>query len=115
MKTAIRSYPEANPPNGRAGLPPPGRASRPRERGSAVIVVLVLLAIVLVYINGNLRTLHYLGRELRLIERQQTRRLEAAGRKAADRGKQAEAGKTKLETGGPKVEAWTASRPPNYR
>lgn len=56
------------------------QASRPRCRqsGSAVIVVLALLAILLVYVAGNIRTLSNLGRELRLLERQQTRRLQAA-------------------------------------
>ena len=56
-------------------------ASRPtprrrRESGSAVIVVMALLAIILVYVAGNLRTLNSLGRELKLLERQQTHRLQ---------------------------------------
>ena len=53
---------------------------RPRQRqsGSAVIVVMALLAILLVYVAGNIRTLSHLGRELRLLERQQTRRLQTA-------------------------------------
>jgi len=56
------------------------RFTRPRRRqaGSAVIVVLALLAIILVYVAGNLRTLHSLGRELNLLDRQQTRRLQVA-------------------------------------
>ncbi len=49
-----------------------------RQAGSAVIVVMALLAIILVYVAGNLRTLHYLGRELKLLELQQTRRLQTA-------------------------------------
>jgi hypothetical protein len=48
---------------------------RHRQAGSAVIVVMALLAIILVYVAGNLRTLHNLGRELRFIEQQQIRRL----------------------------------------
>lgn len=48
-----------------------------RQSGSAVIVVMALLAILLVYMAGNLRTLTNLGRELKLVERQQIRRLEA--------------------------------------
>ena len=54
--------------------------SRPRRRqsGSAVIVVLALLAIILVYVAGNLRTLNNLGRELKLVERQQIHRLQTA-------------------------------------
>ena len=51
---------------------------RRRQSGSAVIVVMALVAIILVYVAGNLRTLHNLGRELRLIERQQVRRLQRA-------------------------------------
>jgi len=50
---------------------------RRRQEASAVIVVILLLAIVFIYIGANLRTLHLLSRELRLIERQQVRRLQA--------------------------------------
>ena len=53
---------------------------RRRQSGSAVIVVMALLAIILVYVAGNLRTLNSLGRELRLLELQQTRRLQTAVR-----------------------------------
>ena len=49
-----------------------------RQSGSAVIVVIALLAILLVYVAGNIRTLSNLGRELRLLERQQIRRLQTA-------------------------------------
>ena len=49
-----------------------------RQSGSAVIVVMALLAIILVYVAGNLRTLNSLDRELKLLERQQIRRLQAA-------------------------------------
>jgi type II secretory pathway component PulK len=45
------------------------------QRGVAVIVVLALLAIILLYISANARTLYYLGREIKLIERQQIQRL----------------------------------------
>lgn len=45
------------------------------QRGVAVIVVLALLAIILLYITANARTLYYLGREIKLIERQQIQRL----------------------------------------
>ncbi len=43
----------------------------------AVIVVIALIAIVLVYVGGNARTLDQLGRELKLVERQQIRRFVA--------------------------------------
>ncbi len=53
-------------------------ASLPRRRqsGSAVIVVMALLAIMLIYVAGNLRTIAHLGREVRLVEQQQIRRLQ---------------------------------------
>jgi hypothetical protein len=37
---------------------------------------MALLAIILIYVAGNLRTLHLLGRELKLLELRQTRRLQ---------------------------------------
>ena len=40
--------------------------------GMAVIVVLTLLALLFIYIAANARTLHHLGRELKLLDRQQT-------------------------------------------
>lgn len=56
------------------------RVPRPprRQAGSAVIIVMALLAIMLVYVAANLRTLSNLLRELRLLERQQTRRLQTS-------------------------------------
>jgi len=57
---------------------PQRTANYGRQSGSAVIVVMALVAIILLYVAGNLRTLHNLGRELRLIERQQVRRLQKA-------------------------------------
>ena len=54
--------------------------SRRREEASAVIVVMALLAIVLIYIAGNLRSLQCLDRELKLVERRQIRRLESPTR-----------------------------------
>ena len=49
---------------------------RRRQSGSAVIVVFALLAFILVYVAANLRTINSLGRELKLLERQQTHRLQ---------------------------------------
>jgi hypothetical protein len=49
-----------------------------KARGSAVIVVLVLIAIVLLFLGGTMRTLHWLGRDLRLIEKKQLQRLAPA-------------------------------------
>jgi hypothetical protein len=48
---------------------------RREERGVAVIVVLALLALIFLYIAANARTLDHLNRELKLIEKQQIRRL----------------------------------------
>jgi len=48
-----------------------------RQAGSAVVVVLALLVILLIYVAGNIRTLDCLGRDLRLVERQQTQRLQS--------------------------------------
>ena len=50
-----------------------------RQQGMAVIVVMALLSIILIYLAGNIRTLYSLGQELKLVERQQTRRLQAIG------------------------------------
>jgi len=55
--------------------------STSRQSGSAVIVIMALLAILLLYMAYNLKTLANLGRELRLLERQQTRRLQTAAPK----------------------------------
>ncbi len=52
--------------------------SRRRQQGTAMIVVLALLAIILIYVADNLQTLHHLGRELKLLEQRQIRRLQAA-------------------------------------
>src|SRR5258706_12179920 len=46
------------------------------EQGIAVIVVMAFVVLVLIYLMGNVRTFNALGRELKLLERQQTRRLQ---------------------------------------
>ena len=51
---------------------------RRQQDGMAVIVVLALLAIILVYVAGNIRSLYCLGAELKLVERLQKQRLQAA-------------------------------------
>lgn len=45
------------------------------QKGTAVLVVIALLAIVLVFVTGNLRALHLLRNDLRIVEAQQTNRL----------------------------------------
>ena len=52
----------------------------------AVVVVMTLLAIVLIFLAGNIRTLANLNRELKLLEKQQTRRLQAATRQPSGLG-----------------------------
>jgi hypothetical protein len=47
-----------------------------REQGSAAMVVIAILAIVLLYVAANLRTLEHLNREIKLVERRQVHRLE---------------------------------------
>ena len=41
----------------------------------AVIVVIAIIAILLIYIGGNVRVLHFLSRDLKLVERQQLLRI----------------------------------------
>jgi hypothetical protein len=43
-----------------------------------VIVVIALVAIIMVYVAGNLRSLYLLSRELKLVEHQQIHRLQIA-------------------------------------
>ena len=51
-------------------------SSRRREDGIAVIVVLALIVMVLLFLMGNVRTFYSLDRELKLLEKQQVRRLQ---------------------------------------
>jgi hypothetical protein len=52
-----------------------GKYSGQAQRsGSAVLIIILLLAIMLVYVLANLRALHYLSRELKLIDRRQVER-----------------------------------------
>lgn len=57
-------------------LPRRARSARPNsERGSAVIVVLVLVCIMVLFIAANTATLNWLRSQLKLVEQQQTQRL----------------------------------------
>ena len=47
-----------------------------RPQGLAVIVVLALLAIILLYVTANIRTLNHLKRDLKIIEQKQVQRLQ---------------------------------------
>ncbi len=57
--------------------------SRRGQQGSAVIIMITLLAVVFIYVGGNARTLNHLNQELKLLERQQTRRLQACDTNSA--------------------------------
>ena len=46
-----------------------------RNHGSAVVVMIVLLGLMLVFVLANLKTLHFMDRELKLIEKRQLQRL----------------------------------------
>jgi len=48
------------------------------QSGMAVIVVLMIIALLMIYVAGNLRTLNNVGKELKLIEQKQVHRLEKA-------------------------------------
>lgn len=48
-----------------------------RNHGSAVIVMIVLLGLMLIFVFANLKTLHFMDRELKLIEKRQIQRLSA--------------------------------------
>lgn len=50
-------------------------SSRRRQSGMAVIVMLALLSIMFACLMANVRSLNQLDRELKLLERRQTRRL----------------------------------------
>ena len=57
----------------------PRSAARRGERGFLVIALLAIVAIMLIYVNVNVRLLGNLKRELKLVEQQQLQRLEKIG------------------------------------
>ncbi len=46
------------------------------KNGSAVIVLLALLTLMVLFVFANLKTLNYLSRELKLVERRQVERVQ---------------------------------------
>ncbi|MCX6886262.1 MAG: hypothetical protein NTX27_14625 [Verrucomicrobia bacterium] len=44
--------------------------------GFATIVIIVIITLLLIYLMGNVRTLHYLGRDLHMIDQLQQRRIQ---------------------------------------
>jgi len=57
----------------------PACRRRPRQRGSAVLIVLILLSMMLIYVNANLKLLWQVDRELKLIEKRQLLKFENPG------------------------------------
>jgi hypothetical protein len=55
------------------------KRSNREQDGMAVIVVIAFLSILLIFVAGNLRMLHLLRNDLKLVEQQQTNRLAVAG------------------------------------
>jgi hypothetical protein len=55
------------------------RLQRRNQDGMAVIAIIALISIILIFVAGNLRMLHLLHNDLRLVEQQQTNRLATAG------------------------------------
>jgi len=51
------------------------RTTNHSRSGMAVILVLAFLAIILIYLAGNARTLFWLERDLKLVEQKQVQRL----------------------------------------
>ena len=43
----------------------------------AVVIVMTVLVILLIFVAGNIRTLHLLNRDLKLVEKRQIQRLQA--------------------------------------
>lgn len=49
------------------------QSTRRHERGVAVVVVLALLAILMLYITANVRSLRIMSQEIKLVEQRQLR------------------------------------------
>ena len=69
-------------------LTPTCRSLQSAEHGSAVLVVLVMLSIMVAVAIANSRTTHHLQRELQLIEKRQLKRYESAAVNHAALGSQ---------------------------
>jgi len=54
------------------------RRSRPAQSGSAVVVILAMLAIMAILVASNTRTVNWLRAEVRLVDQRQTARLAAS-------------------------------------
>jgi hypothetical protein len=86
------------------------RSPRRRQQGTAMIVVLVLLAIVLIYVGDNLKTLSHLSRELKLVEQHQLRRLHSVAGATNSVARVDSANQLHVR-GSPTDPPWTASPP----
>ncbi len=56
-------------------MKPSAHSPQRKQNGSAIVVVLALLGIMLLYVAANVRALHHLGRELKYVEQRQIQRL----------------------------------------
>lgn len=54
-----------------------------RESGSATVLVLALVAIMMVFLTANQRVLYHLKREVRLVEQQQLKKFQPPAAKLA--------------------------------
>jgi len=57
---------------------PASHRSRPARSGSAVVVILAMLAIMVILVTSNTRTINWLRAEVRLVDQRQTARLAAS-------------------------------------
>jgi hypothetical protein len=48
-----------------------GKHRNRSRRGSSVVIVLLMIAVLFMYINATLKTLHILGRDVTLVEKHQ--------------------------------------------
>lgn len=55
------------------------RRQNRNQDGMAVIAIIALVSIILIFVAGNLRMLHLLHNDLKLVEQQQTNRLAVTG------------------------------------
>jgi hypothetical protein len=67
-------------------LNPTCHSSHSAERGSAVLVILVMLSIMVTFAIANSRTTYHLKRELQLIEKRQLKRHESTAENHAALG-----------------------------
>jgi len=58
--------------------PVPALARHGKENGFAVLVVFILMSIMVVFVTSNALVLHHLHQEIKLVEKRQLKKFEAA-------------------------------------